>query len=134
MTNLLKKVQHMNIDERIKRELEDENQKLDKILAQDNSLFGMLGDTFRGSLKRWVIVVNIIVLLITGVMFWSGYNFFTALNVDARIFWGVILIVCTVIQISLKEWLFSEMRRSSLMREIKRLELSIEHLQKKVQQ
>ncbi|NVK21907.1 MAG: hypothetical protein HWD86_05270 [Kangiellaceae bacterium] len=118
----------MNIDERIKKELEIENQQLDEILAHDSGLFGMLGNAFKGSLKRWVILINIIVLIVTAVMVWAGYHFFVATNLDDRVFWGVTLIVLAMMQISLKEWLFSEMRRNSMLREIKRLELAIEQL------
>lgn len=120
----------MNIDERIKQELENENKQLDEILAQDPGLFTMLGATLKGGLKRWVILINVITLLVTGFMFWSGYHFFVAQNLDDRVFWGVILIVLGMMQISLKEWLFSEMRRNSILREIKRLELAIEQLKK----
>lgn len=122
----------MNIDERIKKELESENEQLDKILAHEPGLFNQVAGIFKGSMKGWVIMVNISIMIVTGLMFWSGYEFFTAQNVDDRIFWGVLVVVTLTAQVSLKEWLFSEMRRNTLMREIKRLELSIEHLQEKI--
>ncbi len=123
----------MKIDERIKQELETESAQLDKILAEEPGLFGQVAGIFKGGLKFWVIVVNIFVMLFTVIMIWSGYEFFVADNIDNRIFWGVIVLASLKAQVSLKEWLFSEMRRSSLMREIKRLELSVEYLQQKIE-
>ncbi len=123
----------MNIDERIKKELESESTKLDEILAQEPGLFGQVAGIFKGSLKGWVIFVNVFVMLFTVIMIWSGYEFFVAESTDNRVFWGVIALASLKAQVSLKEWLFSEMRRNSLMREIKRLELSIEYLQKKIE-
>ncbi|MRX27907.1 DUF6768 family protein [Kangiella sp. HZ709] len=119
----------MNIDERIKKELESESAKLDEILAEEPGLFGRVASIFKGSLKIWVIFVNVFVMFFTVIMIWMGYEFFVAMSTDDRIFYGVIALAALKAQVSLKEWLFSEMRRSSLMREIKRLELSIEHLQ-----
>ncbi len=119
----------MNIDERIKKELESESAQLDKILAEEPGLFGRVATIFKGSLKIWVILVNVFVMLFTVIMIWAGYEFFVATSTDDRIFYGVIMLAALKAQVSLKEWLFSEMRRSSLMREIKRLELSIEQLQ-----
>ncbi|WP_251358600.1 DUF6768 family protein [Kangiella sp. TOML190] len=123
----------MKIDERIKKELESESEQLDKILAQEPGLFNQVTSIFKGSLKGWVIMVNIAVMIFTVLMFWSGYEFFMASSTDDRIFWGVIALAAIKGQVSLKEWLFSEMRRNSLMREIKRLELSIEHLEQKIE-
>ncbi len=122
----------MNIDERIKKELESESAQLDKILAEEPGLFGRVATIFKGSLKIWVILVNVFVMLFTVIMIWAGYEFFVATSTDDRIFYGVIMLAALKAQVSLKEWLFSEMRRSSLMREIKRLELSIEQLQASV--
>lgn len=123
----------MNIDERIKKELENDSEKLDQILAQEPGLFGQVAGIFKGSLRFWVIFVNLFVLAFTVAMFWAGYEFFVAKSSDDRVFWGVIALASLKAQVSLKEWLFSEMRRSSLMREIKRLELSVEHLQQKIE-
>ncbi|NVJ64928.1 MAG: hypothetical protein HWE16_00445 [Gammaproteobacteria bacterium] len=123
----------MKIDERIKKELESESEQLDKILAQEPGLFGQVAGIFKGSLRGWVIFVNFIIIIFTVLMFWSGYEFFVAGSTDNRVFWGVIALASIKAQVSLKEWLFSEMRRNSLMREIKRLELSIEHLQQKIE-
>lgn len=122
----------MNIDERIKKELESDSEKLDKILAQEPGLFNQIAGIFKGSMKGWVMLVNLFAIAFTIIIIWSGYEFFTADSTDNRVFWGVIALASLKAQVSLKEWLFSEMRRSSLMREIKRLELSIEHLQQKI--
>jgi len=52
--------------------------------------------------------------------------------VDARIFSGVWLIVTLAVQIALKQWTWMEVNRTSLLREIKRLEVSVVKLSSKI--
>lgn len=116
----------MTIDSKIKQQLEDESAEIDRILnnQDDEGLLPMLASGFKGSMRKWFILINVITLLITGALFWCGYQFFIAES-ETQLFWGVLFIVCFQIQISAKQWIANEMNRSSLMREIKRLELAV---------
>jgi len=118
----------MNIDEKIKAELENEANELDKILVDDQGVFDMLKGSFQGGMARWMIMINIVILLVTGAMLWTGYQFFTSTAVDGYAFWGVCFLLSAIAQIAMKQWVWMEMNRSSLMREIKRIELSVEKL------
>jgi len=122
----------MTIDQRIKDELQSEAKYIDDILAQEPGLFNMMFNVFKGSLRYWAIVVNIVTLIVTFGFLWTGYQFFTAGTVDDRVFWGVITTILIMIQIALKQWMFAEMRRMATMREIKRLELTINNLIEKM--
>jgi uncharacterized membrane protein len=119
----------MNLDEKIKQELENEAEQLDQILAHEPGLFAMLLNTYKGALGGWMILISIITLSVSGVMVWAGYEFFfSAYDLDSKLHWGVVLLLSTMVQIALKMWMFMEMNRESSIREIKRVELLIERL------
>ena len=120
----------MNIDDKIKQELEQEAQQLDAMLAGQPGIFNMLANAYKGALGGWVVVVTLVALVVTGVLCWAGYEFFMT-KVDfigPKLYWGVILTIAIIILIALKMWVFMEMNRQSTVREIKRLELMIERL------
>ncbi|PCJ50275.1 MAG: hypothetical protein COA74_03370 [Gammaproteobacteria bacterium] len=118
----------MNLDEKIKAELESEANEIDKILIDDQSLFDMVKGSFRGGMKRWMIAVNVVILPVSVVMVWTGYRFFTSDNLDGYTYWGVCLLLSAYAQIAMKQWVWMEMGRTSLMREIKRVEVEVSRL------
>ena len=122
----------MNLDERIKKELETEAEVIDEILNDKQGIFDLVAGSFKSGLGVWVVLINIVILLVTGIMIWSGYEFFIAEQLDDRIFWGVCLVISAVAQIAMKQWVWMEMQRSSLLREIKRVEIAIAKLASKV--
>lgn len=122
----------MNIDEKIKKELESEAVDLDRILQhEDAGLFSMLRNGLKGSMRIWFIVVNAVTIVVSMALLWCAYQFFTVASGE-QLYWGVLFVVSLQAQIALKQWLFDEMRRSSLMREIKRIELSVAELGTKI--
>ena len=113
----------MNIDNKIRDSLQQQAASDDRILVPERGLFGMLANAFNGSMRRWVWLSNIMAIVVTVPMLWSAWQFFTAEVIDDRLFWGVCLIVTLFMQAMLKMWIFQEMNRTSIMREIKRVEL-----------
>ncbi|GHE76945.1 DUF6768 family protein [Thalassotalea profundi] len=123
----------MNLDERIKQELSDEAEHLDQLLTQDQGIFSMLANAYKGSLGRWLVIVTVAALLVSGLMLYSGYQFFFIEGDSAfKLQWGLTLLLATMVQIALKMWSFMEMNRQSSLREIKRLELMVETLINKI--
>ncbi|MEP1740710.1 MAG: DUF6768 family protein [Kangiellaceae bacterium] len=118
----------MNIDEKIKQDLLNDSPNYEEIAQDKEGLFDLVFGSFRGGMGRWVIAVNVFTLLATGIMIWTGYEFFISEVVRDQIFWGVCLLLAVFAQVALKQWLFMEMNRSSLMREIKRVEIAVAHL------
>ncbi|MDU0355077.1 DUF6768 family protein [Paraglaciecola aquimarina] len=116
----------MNIDEKIKRELEQQSTEIDKILAEEQGIGDFVLGSIRNSLKGWFILINLIVIVVTAVMFWTGYQFVQAQVVEQQIFWAVWFLASLIVQVALKQWIWAEMSRSSLIREIKRVELTME--------
>jgi len=120
----------VNLDDRIKEELEKETSEIDTLLAKEGGLPDMVSAAWHGGLRRWIWFTSIILLPISIVMFWCGYEFFTASTQDDRLFWGICTLLSAMPQIALKQWQWMEMNRSSMMREIKRLELAVAALAK----
>lgn len=115
----------MNIDQRIKQELEQDAADIDRIVGSDPGLAGMLAGSLRTGMRRWVILGNVLALAATVVIVWAGYRFFTADAVDTMLRWGVVLLLAMQLQIAVKQWLWMEMQRASTLREIKRVEVAV---------
>ncbi|WP_440903747.1 DUF6768 family protein [Catenovulum sp. SX2] len=123
----------MKLDEQIKQSLQQEAQQLDAILAQQPGIFGMINNSYRGALRIWLIIASIAGVIATALLLWCGYEFVMAELVIDKIHWGIWFIVSLFIQAMLKLWFFMEMNRNSTVREIKRLELAVERLYKRLE-
>ena len=119
----------MSIDKQIEQELERRDADLGDLALEERSLFGALFRVFSGGWRRWAAFAMVITLVLTGITFWCGYEFFTAESVDERVFWGLIAVVTLNGVGMLKLWFFLEMNmerdRSWTARELKRLEVSL---------
>jgi len=58
--------------------LQTEQDALELLAQGNNGLFGMLFKTWRGGMGRWVLLVNVFVLLATLLLLCSGYQFWIA--------------------------------------------------------
>ena len=118
----------MNIDERIVKQLDADSAEIDRILAeQNNGLGALLNAGLKGAMRPWFILVNVLVLINFLGLAYLVYQFFTQ-AADAQLFWGILAIFSFQFHIAAKSWLYNEMNRSSLMREIKRLEVAVNDL------
>lgn len=124
----------MSIDERVKHELEHEAKIIDDILNDKQGIIDLAAGTFKSGLGKWMALVTVIILIVTGFMVWTGYKFFIAETLDGRIFWGVWFIITVISQVAMKQWTWMEMNRSSLLREIKRVEIEIVKLASSIKQ
>jgi Family of unknown function (DUF6768) len=114
-----------DLDDKIKAELERETSEIDKLLAKEGGLPDMVSAAWHGSLRRWIWVTSVVLLPISALMVWCGYEFFTAQNSEDQLYWGICTLLSAMSQIAIKQWQWMEMNRASMMREIKRLELAI---------
>jgi len=117
-----------SLDEKIKQELERETAEIDELLANEGGMPDMVSAAFKGSLRHWVWLTTVFILIFTGLMFWSGYGFFVAETTDDRVFWGFCMLISGMPQMALKQWQWAEMNRATMMREIKRLEIAVAKL------
>ncbi len=115
----------MNIDNKITKQLEDEASEIDRILANENKgLTSLLNAGLKGSMRPWFIVANIIIAINFLALVYAVYSFFTQ-PTSEQLFWGILSVMSFQFHIAAKSWLFNEMNRSLLMRELKRLEVVI---------
>jgi hypothetical protein len=115
----------MNIDDKITKQLEDEASEIDRILANENKgLTSLLNAGLKGSMRPWFIVTNIIIAINFLALVYAIYSFFTQ-SPPEQLFWGILSVMSFQFHIAAKSWLFNEMSRSLLMRELKRLEVVI---------
>ena len=122
----------MSIDQHIKSELENESAEIDRILATDNGISSMLAGGLRGGLRRWFLVANLAAIMISVALVFCGYQFVVASTTESSIFWGILMVLALQMQIGVKQWIWQEMSRNSMMREIKRVELSVSRLDDKL--
>ncbi|MDT8428426.1 MAG: DUF6768 family protein [Pseudomonadales bacterium] len=123
----------MGIDDRIKKELENEAKDIDELLIDKQGIVGLGMDAFRGGLRQWMILATVVIFLVSAAMLWSAYRFYLAENIDERIFWGVWFIISLTAQAALKQWAWMEARRIATLREIKRVEIAVERLTSAIQ-
>ncbi|GAP76845.1 hypothetical protein W04_3417 [Pseudoalteromonas sp. SW0106-04] len=116
----------MSVEQQIKASLHSEQAQLDQILSREQGLFNRLGHIYNGSMRRWVWLSTLLALLATAAFIYAGYRFYMATVINEQVFWGVWFIAGLLVQIAIKLWLFMEMNRTSILREIKRSELNLQ--------
>jgi hypothetical protein len=75
-------------------------------------------------MRPWFIITNIIIAINFLALVYAVYSFFTQ-PPSEQLFWGILSVMSFQFHIAAKSWLFNEMNRSLLMRELKRLEVVI---------
>lgn len=115
----------MNIDQRIRKELQDQATPLDDVDPTEAGLFGMLHRVFTGTLRRWAAYGMLLTLVFFALTVWCIVRFTTASDVDERLLWGLGALIGFHAVSMLKMWFFMEMNRNSVLREIKRLEAAV---------
>jgi phosphoglycerol transferase MdoB-like AlkP superfamily enzyme len=116
---------NMNFDQKIKQELEEEAANIDKIMESEGGLFDRIAWTFKGGMRHWVILINVVALVVGILIAWTGYRFYLATNTESPLFWGTCFLGLLMMQGFIKNFIFMEMNRNSIMREVKRLEILI---------
>ena len=84
-------------------------------------LFKLLHGAYQGGLAIWLSLANILILAATGLFLWCGYQFFTVETSNELIFWGLCTVTAILVQIALKQWVWLEIARSSIVQEIQEL-------------
>lgn len=119
----------MNLDSKIREELERRDADLGDLALEERSLFGAMYRVFTGGWRRWAAYGMFLTFVMFGITVWSGVHFFTAESLDERVFWGVIALAAFNGVGLLKMWFFLEMNlerdRAWTARELKRLEIAL---------
>lgn len=119
-----------DIDRRILRALEGEEQRLVAGPPGDQALLDRIAESFRTRNRRWTILVLALLLLFTVLAVLCAVGLFTTDRRDTRslVICSTGFLACTMIIMRLKLWYWQELNRIAIQKDIKRLELRIADL------
>jgi phosphoglycerol transferase MdoB-like AlkP superfamily enzyme len=107
----------------------------DKILdsyGKEPGLFGLISESFRGKLKALVIAVFLLVLIFAVILIYCAFNFFKVEDLALKLNWLAVGLTALIVIGLLRLWYFMELNRQSVIRDVKRLELQITLLVKRM--
>ena len=114
-----------DIDEKIRKALSEEDQKLIDEIDDEAGLFDMIAMTFKGknAWMTWYMWIMGFVVFVVGLMFLEQYS--NAEDLKERLSWALAIITCLLIIVILKVIGWFQIMRAEMMREIKRLEMRV---------
>jgi uncharacterized membrane protein YciS (DUF1049 family) len=121
-----------NIDDKIRQALRKEDAELLENYRGEAPFHEALLDSFRGRNRFLNVMALVATLIVTVLMFFSGYLFFHVESVRAMIGCAAGFVTCAVATGLLKIWFWLELNKNSITREIKRLEFQIAQLSRQV--
>jgi uncharacterized membrane protein YciS (DUF1049 family) len=121
-----------DIDEKIREVLSREDSELLEHYRGEQSIPQMVIDSFR-SRHRWLFVVAFTEgIVLFALEFVVAYQFFHAESTRAMIAWATGFVSCLFVIAMIKVWYWMELNKNSLAREIKRLELELANLSRRL--
>jgi hypothetical protein len=122
-----------DIDKKIREALNREDAELLGGIQSDPALHELLIEAFRGK-HRWLNAMASVMTLIGVVLaLFAGYSFFQSVSTRSMIAWATAFLWLNLAVAMLKMWMWMELQRLPVMREIKRLELKIVQLSHELQ-
>ncbi len=115
------------IDKLIKDALTQEEAKFYDELGEQNIL-EKLGGVFKGKMAWLAIIMNIVNLAIFGFLIFCVIQFFETEATNELIKWGVGITACLACMSMIKLFVWMQMDKNDVLRELKRLELQISAL------
>ena len=112
------------IDELIKETLNQEEAKFYDELEEQN-LIGKLGEVFKGKMGWLAIVMNVFHLVIFGLLIYCIVQFFGTNETNELIKWASAGFLCMIAMGMLKVYIWMQMDKNDILREMKRLELQV---------
>lgn len=115
------------IDQLIKESLSEEEAKFYDNLDEQN-VFQMLGGVFHGK-NRWIMLLfNVFTFVFLGMLIYCIVQFFNTEVTNELIKWSVAGIICVMAVSMLKLFIWMQMDKNAILREMKRLELQVSSL------
>jgi hypothetical protein len=123
-----------DLDDQIRQALQAEDAELFAEFGGEQTLLQVVSDTFKGR-RRWLVALNafwILVFFILGIV--TAVKFFRADETRDIVMWAGACILCVSAVSMMKTWYFMEMNKNQLTREIKRVELQIARLARRIRE
>lgn len=115
------------IDQLIKDTLSKEEAEFYDTLDEQNPL-EMVGDLFRGKYRWFMIMLNLVTLVAFVALIYCVVQFLEVDRIEDLLKWGAGGLVCMLMISMLKLFVWLQMDKNALMRELKRLELQVSSL------
>jgi hypothetical protein len=112
------------IDELIKETLSQEEAAFYDEL-EEQSLMGKMGEVYKGKLGWLAIIMNVVHLLFFIVFVFSIVQFMGTDEITAIIRWASLGFLCLIAMGMLKLYVWMQMDKNDILRELKRLELQL---------
>ena len=121
-----------DIDDKILEALSAEDQEVMANYGKELGLFGLIVESFRGKLGLMRIAVIIVILALLVLLFHSAFNFFSVEEIAPKLDSLAIGLFALILVCVARLWYWMELNHLSTMREVKRLELQVSLLAKKL--
>ncbi|NAY93152.1 hypothetical protein GTQ34_14650 [Muricauda sp. JGD-17] len=118
------------IDELIKEALTEEEARFYDELGEQNVLEKFEG-VFKGRMGWLSILMNFWILVFFVLLVYCAVQFFGAETTEGLVTWGVGVLVCSILVSMLKLYIWMQMDKNDILRELKRLELQVSALSHK---
>lgn len=116
-----------DIDKLIKDTLTQEEAKFYDKLEEQN-LLDQVGGLFQGKIKWILILMNVFNLVVVALFVYCIIQFFNTENTNELIKWAAGGFVCLIFAGMIKLFVWLQMDKNAIIREIKRLELQVSSL------
>jgi hypothetical protein len=114
-----------NIDDQIRKALAAEGQALAGAVGEQQGLFDLIGRSFQGKMKSLIVFSWVAMFAWFAFAVFSAVKLFGATDINAKINWGVGVIVAVQFLAGMKMWYFLELTKLATARDIRRLELRL---------
>jgi hypothetical protein len=121
-----------DIDDKILEALSSEDQEVMTNYGKELGLFGLIAESFRGKLGVMRLAVIIMIVVFIVVLIHSAINFFSIEEIASKLDWLAIGLFSLAVVVVGRLWYWMELNHLSTIREVKRLELQVSLLAKKL--
>lgn len=126
------KTEREKIDELIKETLSQEEAKFYDELEEQN-MIGKLGEVYKGKMGWLAVVMNIVHILVFVVFIYCLVQFLNTEETNMLIKWASAGFLCMIFMGMLKLYIWMQMDKNDILRELKRLELQVSGLAHKLE-
>lgn len=123
-----------DLDARIREALAQEDNALEAATRTEAGIPELYLSTMQGRNRLWGLFINFWIFVFVAVLFYSLYRYSQVDALRPSITWGVGMVLSGLIVVSLKIWVWIEMQKNSVLREVKRVELQVARLLDRVEQ
>jgi hypothetical protein len=121
-----------DIDDKILEALSTEDQEVMANYGKELGLCGLMAESFKGKLGVWMIIFIIMIVVFAVVLIYSAINFFSVEEMIPKLNWMAIALTALIVVALMRLMYWIQLIHLSTIREVKRLELQVSLLTKKL--